>query len=159
MKRTILNLVIAVPLATAALTMTPGVAMADDGRIIVLPTPDPGDGTPDDKDGPNNDPVDPTGPGVLTAPQPCPTHGVCNPDDGDNDGGGGEEPGDEPEIEVHNGGGLHPKAESIPVPTRIDAGVAPQSDGGLELSWLLAGGALVTASGAAFAARRVRSTS
>jgi hypothetical protein len=133
MNRTILrNLIVALPMAAAAITMAPGAAMADDGPIIVLPTPDPG----------------PQGPGDLTAPQPCPTHGggeECEPD------------GDEPEIDVQSGGGLHPKAESIPVPTRIDAGVAPQSDGGLELSWLLAGGGLVTASGAAFAARRIRS--
>ena len=47
---------------------------------------------------------------------------------------------------------------AIALPTRIDAGLAPtQPDADhLELSWLLAGGALVTASGAAFAARRVR---
>ena len=149
MNRTIIrNLIVALPMAATAITMAPGAAMADDGPIIVLPTPDPGPQGPDDKDGPNPGPVDPTGPGDLTAPQPCPTHGggeECEPD------------GDEPEIDVQSGGGLHPKAESIPVPTRIDAGVAPQSDGGLELSWLLAGGGLVTASGAAFAARRIRS--
>jgi hypothetical protein len=156
MNTTIRNLIVALPLATAALTMTPGVAQASDGPIIVQPTPDPTG--PRDIANPTPDPVDPTGPGDLTAPQPCPTHGDC----GGNGGNGGEDGGkggDEPD--VHNGGGLHPQGDvdSIALPTRIDAGLAPaQQDGatGLELSWLLASGALVTASGAAFAARRVR---
>ncbi len=40
------------------------------------------------------------------------------------------------------------------MPTRVDAGqAAEQSDSGLELAWLLAGGALVTATGAAVALR------
>jgi hypothetical protein len=157
MKRTIINLVIAVPLATAALTMTPGVALADDGPIIVLPPSEPGDG-PDDKDGPHTDPVDPTGPGDITAPQPCPTHGggaECVPDGGDKPG---DQPGDKPGDPGKPQGGDKPatQVESIALPTRIDAGVAPATDDSLELSWVLAGGALVTASGAAFAARRVR---
>lgn len=101
---------------------------------------------------------DPTGPGDLTAPQPCPTHGV---DCGDNDGG---DNGDEDKGGNKGGGngGHHQPGntvDSIALPTRIDAGLAsPAQDdrSGLELSWLLAGGALVTASGAAFAARRAR---
>lgn len=158
MKRTILNLVISAPIAAAALTMTPGVALADEGPIIVLPPADPGDG-PDDKDGPGTDPVDHDGPGGITAPQPCPTHGVdCTPDDDDKGDEPGEpgKPGDEPGHNGgNNGGGT---VESVALPTRIDAGIAPvQDESGLALSWLLTSGALVTASGAAFAARRVRS--
>lgn len=200
MNTTIRNLIAAIPLAAAAVTMTPALAMAD-GPVIVLaepgpvdpegpgeiaqpdvdpephpqPDPQPGPQGPDDKDGPNHDddpqnpddkdgpdndePVDPDGPDDITNPDPCPTHGggpECTPDES------GDEPTEpaEPKIEVQNGGGLHPKSEVKPVvlPTRVDAGLAPASeDGGLNLAWTLAGGALVTASGAAFAARRVRS--
>ncbi len=156
MNTTIRNLIVALPLATAAVTMIPGTAQADDGPVIVLPPPsgDPqgpviANPTPD-----GDDPVHPTGPGDLTAPQPCPTHGDCGGTDG------GDEPADQPadQPDADNGGGLHPAGEvgSIAVPTRIDAGVAaPAHEQGnrLDLAFLLAGGALVTASGAAFAAR------
>ena len=148
MNTTIRNLIVALPLATAALAMAPGAAMADDGPVIVLPPPS------GDPQGPviaNPTPhQDPTGPGDLTAPQPCPTHGDCGHDGGGN-GDGGDKGGQ---------GGQHhtgPDVDSIALPTRIDAGLAPaqhEGDNGLELSWLLASGALVTASGAAFAARR-----
>jgi hypothetical protein len=163
MNTTIRNLIVALPLATAALAMTPGVAQAD-GPVIVLPPPggDPqgpviGIPTPDD------DPVHPTGPGDLTAPQPCPTHGVCGGNDGD--GGSGDNNGSGDNGGHDSGEGHHgtqagnQDVTSIALPTRIDAGFAPaqQNDNGLDLTWLLASGALVTASGAAFAARRVRS--
>jgi hypothetical protein len=156
MNRTVIrNLIVALPLAAGAITMAPGVAMADDGPIIGLPPPS------GDPEGPvigipEPEPTHPDGPGDLTAPQPCPTHGDC----GGSNGGGedGDQPADKPD--VHNVGGLQPKSEveHVALPTRIDAGLAPvqQDENGLELTWLLAGGALVTASGAAFAARRVR---
>jgi hypothetical protein len=161
MNTTIRNLIVALPLAAAAVTMAPSVAMADTGDITQpLPGGDPqgpviGIPTPHQ---------DPTGPGDLTAPQPCPTHGV---DCGGNGGGnGGHGDGGQGGHKGHQGGnGGHHKpgttVASIALPTRIDAGLAPaaapvQDEQGLELSWLLAGGAVVTASGAAFAARRVR---
>jgi hypothetical protein len=183
MNRTIRNLMIAVPLATAALTMTPGVAMADEPTPIIatpeptdpgdpmpdpefdialpeptdpqgpddiaIPEPDPGPQGPDDLGTPQDDPTHPDGPGDLTAPKPCPTHGVdCTPDDGDdsdNDGSEGDNPtGNKPHVVV----------DSVALPTRIDAGEASDRETGMELSWLLASGAIVTASGAAFAARR-----
>lgn len=198
MNTTVRNLIAAIPLAAAAVTMTPALAMAD-GPVIVLsepgpvdpdgpgeiaqpevdpePHPQPAPHGPDDKDGPTNDddpqnpddkdgpkndePVDPDGPGGITNPDPCPTHGggpECTPDEPTQP----TEPTQpaEPEIEVQSSGGLHPQAEVKPVvlPTRVDAGLAPATeDGGLNLAWTLAGGALVTASGAAFAARRIRS--
>jgi hypothetical protein len=156
MNSTIRNLIVALPLAAAAVTMAPSVAMADSGDITQpLPGGDPqgpviANPTPAPKPQPH-------GPGDLTAPKPCPTHGVdCGGHDGGNGGGsnGGGNGG-------HQGGGKnHPAGhtvDSIALPTRIDAGLAsaPQDgDNALELTWLLAGGAVVTASGAAFAARR-----
>jgi hypothetical protein len=157
MNTTIRNLLVALPLAAAAVTMAPGPAMADDGPIIVLPPPD-GDpqGPIITNPTPDDDPTGPTGPGDLTAPQPCPTHGVdCGGDDGDDDG----DASDKGDDGSHDGQGGD-SVQYVALPTRIDAGLAPaaSSDGnGLELTWLLAGGALVTASGAAFATRRVRS--
>jgi hypothetical protein len=156
---TIRDLVVALPLATAALVMTPGVAQAD-GPVIVLPPPggDP-QGPVIANPTPGHDPVDPSGPGDLTAPQPCPTHGACsghgggqgNPDGGPGDNGGDNGGGHGP---TGNQGGT--KVSSIALPTRIDAGLAAAAhqDSNLQLTWALAGGALVTASGAAFAARR-----
>ncbi len=162
MKKTIRNLMIAAPLATAALTLAPAAALASEPRpVIVLPPAEPkpefdiaipkpepvqpkgpGDIAPAPK------PDKPKGPGDITNPDPCPTHGVdCTPDDDDeptggNDGGdGGSDSSDD-------------ASDAFSVPTRIDAGLASSDEqSGVELTWLLASGALVTASGAAFAAR------
>jgi hypothetical protein len=158
MNTTIRNLIVALPLAAAAVTMAPSVAMADNGDITQpLPGGDP-QGPVIANPTPQPEP-DPTGPGDLTAPQPCPTHGVDCGGNGDGDHGDGGNGGDQ----GGNGGkgGQHqPGAtvDAIALPTRIDAGLAPaQADQqGLELTWLLASGALVTASGAAFATRRIR---
>ena len=160
MNTTIRNLIVALPLATAALTMTPGAAMADPipsgpGDIS---SPTPGPIGPGDLTNPEPEPTHPTGPGDLTAPQPCPTHGDCGGNGGDDgnpgggSGGNGGNGGDKPQ--GNQGGGT--TVSSIALPTRIDAGLAPEARSDLELSWLLASGALVTASGMAFAARRVR---
>ncbi len=153
MSRTIRNLIVALPLAAAALTMAPATAMADGGDVTLpLPGGDP-QGPVIANPTPKPDPK-PEGPGDLTAPQPCPTHGVvCGGNGGHGDSGDKGSNGD------HTGGGQHPTGQvhSIALPTRIDAGLAPAQDEdatSLELSWLLAGGAVVTASGAAFAARR-----
>jgi hypothetical protein len=162
MNTTIRNLIVALPLAAAAVTMAPSVALADTGDITQpLPGGDP-QGPVIANPTPNPTP-NPTGPGDLTAPQPCPTHGVDCGGNGGKGGNGGGDHGtgdDDGGTKVHHGGGLHPKThvESIALPTRIDAGLAPAQPehDGLELTWLLASGALVTASGAAFAARRVR---
>lgn len=158
---TIRNLIVALPLAAAAVTMAPAAAMADGGDITLpLPGGDPqgpvvGNPTPDPK-------PQPTGPGDLTAPQPCPTHGVVCGGHGD----GGDDTGDKGGNEGGHGGGHKgghtggqqptDQVHAIALPTRIDAGLAPapEQSTGLELTWLLAGGAVVTASGAAFAARR-----
>lgn len=158
MNRTIRNLIVTLPLAAAAVTMAPATAMADSGDVTLpLPGGDP-QGPVIANPTPKPDPK-PEGPGDLTAPQPCPTHGVVcggnggHGDSGDKGGNGGHagnhtgHPTDHPTGQVH----------SIALPTRIDAGLAPAQDEdatSLELTWLLAGGAVVTASGAAFAARR-----
>jgi hypothetical protein len=165
MNTTIRNLIVALPLATAALAMTPGTATADPvpsgpGDIS---SPAPGPIGPGDLTNPEPEPTHPTGPGDLTAPQPCPTHGVCGGNDGDDDGktdgGSGDNGGNNGGHKPQGNQGGDTKVSSIALPTRIDAGLAPaaQDDANLQLSWVLAGGALVTASGAAFAARRVRS--
>lgn len=175
MNSIIRNLIVAAPLATAALTMVPTGAMASDASVdviaqphvdpqpnidklaipkpkppvepkdkIALPKPKPPVG-PDDKDGPKPKPTQPHGPDDVTNPAPCPTHGDCGNDDNDDDKDG-----------PNNGGGDDRTDDktSVAVPTRIDAGqAAEQTDNGLELAWLLAGGALVTATGAAVAVR------
>ena len=126
---------------------------------LTNPTDDPTDPPtgPGDLTNPTDEPTDPpTGPGDLTNPQPCPTHGDCGGDNGGGDNGGGD-----------NGGGDkgHHSTSDVPVPTRVDAGEASAPSAGLTghndlaLSWVLAGGALVTASGAAFAAGRRRRSS
>lgn len=165
MKRTIRTLALAAPLATVALSLgaTPAQALSEpfepDGPVITAPDlqpdldekapPPPGDPEPD----PDPEP-EPDGPEVLddeiTAPDPCPTHGPCGDDPDDEVE---KEPGDEP--------GDDDSSDDFEKPTRIDAGIgsggSAGSEGGMELTWLLAGGALVTASGAAFAARsRIR---
>lgn len=162
MNTTIRNLIVAAPLATAALTFTPGAAMASDHGPVVIaqptghgdPQPNPGDKAPAPKPtepkGPQDKaplpkPTKPHGPGDVSIPKPCPTHGVdCTPDD-DKDGPHGSGNGD---------GGSSDDA-SLQLPTRIDAGTASQDEqGGMELTWLLAGGAVVSASGVAIAARK-----
>ncbi|VXC42697.1 hypothetical protein [Aeromicrobium sp. 9AM] len=183
MKSIIRNLIIAAPLATAALTMVPASAMATDGPVIIaqphtdpdpiddiaipkpkppvepkdkiaLPKPKPPVG-PDDKVGPKPKPTHPDGPDVITNPQPCPTHGTCGDNDdkdGPKGGGGKDDSSDDtkPAADVAE----VESTETVEVPTRIDAGLADeQTEGGLDLAWLLAGGALVTASGAAVALR------
>ncbi|KQV74956.1 hypothetical protein ASC61_08075 [Aeromicrobium sp. Root344] len=190
MNRIIRNLIVAAPLATAALTMVPTSAMATDGPIIIaqphtdpqppiddiaIPEPkppvDPKDKIalpkpkppvdPKDKVAPKPKPTHPDGPGDITNPAPCPTHGTCGNDDDDKDGpdnGGGKDDSsdDKPVADVAE----VPATDTVELPTRVDAGLADeQTDGGLELVWLLAGGALVPASGAAIALRARRSHS
>ena len=175
MNRIIRNLIVAAPLATAAFTMVPTSAMATDGPIIIaqphtdpqppiddiaIPEPKP-PVDPKDKVAPKPKPTHPDGPDVITNPEPCPTHGTCGNDDdkdGPNNGGGKDDSSDdtEPVADVAE----VPSNDTVKLPTRIDAGLADeQTDGGLELVWLLAGGALVTASGAAIALRARKSHS
>ena len=175
MKSIIRNLIIAAPLATAALTMVPTSAMASDGPIIIaqphtdpqppiddiaIPEPEPVEPKDkvalpkpkppvDDKVGPKPKPTHPDGPDVITNPEPCPTHGDCGNDDKDGPDGGDDSSSDKPVVDKAS-----ETDDTVELPNRIDAGLAAdQSDGGLELTWLLAGGALVTASGAALALR------
>lgn len=183
MNTTIRNLIIAAPLATAALTMVPAAAMATEpGPVIIVqphtdpkpeldiaaPAPEPvkpkgpqdkapapKPEAPDDKLGPKPKPTQPDGPDVITNPEPCPTHGVdCTPDD---EPKGGDEPNDEPN--GGNGGeeknSVDDVVDTVELPNRVDAGLASeQPDGGMELAWLFAGGLAVTASGVAFAVRK-----
>ncbi|MGI9084721.1 MAG: hypothetical protein ACR2FE_05440 [Aeromicrobium sp.] len=154
MKRTVSTLALAAPLAFAALGLgaTPALAEPIGPEVVTAPTGGDPDPRPeiDDKAPLPDDPSHPDGPDEITDPLPCPTHGPC----GEGPGEEGEEPGD-PGDETP--GDKEPG--DIPVPTRIDAGAgAGASDEGIDLAWLLAGGALVTASGVAFAARRARTS-
>lgn len=141
MNTTIRNLIVAAPLATAALTLVPAAAMASEpGPVKVAAAPEPVE--PKDKvvaPKPSK-PSEPKGPGDITNPKPCPTHGVdCTPD---GDDGGSKDSADD-------------TVDTFDLPTRVDAGVAPEEQPGeLDLAWLFAGGLAVTASGVAFAVRK-----
>lgn len=189
MNRIIRNLIVAAPLATAALTIVPTSAMASDGPVIIVkphtdpqppidklaipkpkPPVEPKDKVaipkpkppvePKDKVAPKPKPTQPDAPDVLTNPEPCPTHGVdctpgnddkLGPNNGGGNGGGDDDSSDQTPAEKVS---ADVKTDAVELPTRIDAGLAAeQSDEGIELAWLLAGGAVVTATGAAFALR------
>lgn len=133
--------------------------------------PQPGDEpdpeVPDDKDGPNgDDEPGPHGPGDITNPEDGGPDGpgdIANPEPGDKpedkpaDKGGKGDKGNkgDKDVDVANGGGLI--AADVPVPSRIDAGAvsATEDEQGMELMWVLAGGGVVTAAGAAFARQRL----
>lgn len=123
------------------------------------PEPDP-EPVPDDKaPAPHEDPV-PEGPDEITDVPGC-THG-CGEDQTPEfplDGGcfedcdlpeepGAEDTEDTKEIDDTE------VASFYTTPTRIDAGLGANEDDGLQLTWLLASGALVTVGGAAFVARK-----
>ena len=168
MKRIISTLALAAPLATVALSLGATSAMAEPAGpasdqitstkpgpvnphlpedpeeqnppIDPDPEPDP-DPDPDESDRPDD---------KIPPPSPCST-----PDD---------EPSDEPEedplpqIQVEKDPGDEDEDEpgdkgDIPRPNCIDAG-AGTTDDGLQLTWLIAGSGLVTATGAAYAVRR-----
>jgi hypothetical protein len=165
MNATIRNLMIAAPLATAALTMVPATAMASEPGpvIIVQPHTDPQpeldivaapESEPVEPKGPQDKapapkPTHPEGPDDITNPAPCPTHGVdCTPGD--------DEPkGDEPNGDDDSTNSVDDVVDTIELPNRVDAGLASQEqDAGLDLAWLFAGGLAVTGSGVALAVRK-----
>ncbi len=126
---------------------------------------DPGDDPADPVD-PELNPDLPEGPDDFTNDTGCDPEDHCGEDDpGDGDGDGDpevgdqgeptDEPTDEPEVDDSTG--------TFDKPTRIDAGglttvaTTGEDTGGSQLAWLLPGGLLVGAAGAAGAARRIRS--
>lgn len=139
------------------------------------PAPVPDDKAPVPQDEPN---PAPEGPGDITDVPDC-THG-CDEDptpDFPLDSGEGDDGEEDPDFPLDGGcfeGCDLPEDETTPTdgtddtdvarfvtevagittPTRVDAGLGENNDNGLELTWLLASGALVTAGGAAFAARK-----
>jgi hypothetical protein len=155
MNRTLRTITLAAPLATVALGLGATTAHAAQpvgppiDELTIKPKPivdpelphgpidkigpvdpgDPGDPEPDPEPGPGDGPDDKAG------PKPC-EHDCDHGDDDDHPGDKG-----------------HDDPTDIPRPTRVDAGIG-SSDEGLELGWALAGGALVTATGAAYAVRR-----
>ncbi|MCW2800496.1 MAG: hypothetical protein JWQ70_1968 [Aeromicrobium sp.] len=162
MNRTIRNIIVAAPIATFALTMTPGTAMAFGPQPpIGIPTPDPHPG-PKDK-APKPQPKKPNGPGDLAIPKPKPVQ----PKPGNNNPGGqptgtagaddanGKATDTESAITVPDACLTHDLECNASAPVEKVAAAAAQDDeDGVELAWLLAGGALVTVSGVAFAARK-----
>ena len=160
MKRTTSTLALAAPLAIVALSLGATPAMAEPSGPAIdqvkstelgpvnphLPEGPQDETLPTDEPDPEPEPDGPKGPDdKITNPQPCPTHGDC-----------GKDPGDEDEKDPHEkdpGDG-----DDFKKPNRIDAG-AGSSDGGMELAWLIAGGGLITATGAAYADRRRSSMS
>ncbi len=105
---------------------------------------------------PELNPDIPEGPGDFEVETPCWQTDTCPP--GDDEGEDGDEDGDdeaeddgEPSVPTDTDDG-----DDFDKPTRIDAGSAVGDADGLQLAWLLPGGLLVSAAGAAFAARRVR---
>ena len=154
------------PIGPDDLTLEPSCDLPD----LCLPEPDP---EPDPEPENPVDPDLPEGPDDLTSDQGCLLDDPCDPGD-PGDGGdqpedqpdGGDQPEDQPE------GGDQPQDEGEPEvgddtgfdkPTRIDAGgltpvVGGSASGtdGSQLGWLLPGGLLVGAAGAAGAARRIR---
>ncbi len=126
---------------------------------------------PGDIANPEDDPK-PEGPGDITNPEddddpkPEGPDDLANPEPGDEpedkpaDKGGKDEGKGDKDVDVVNTGGLVPDysdAADVPVPSRIDAGAASatEEEQGLQLMWVLAGGGVVTAAGAAFARQRL----
>ena len=140
MKRTISTLALAAPLATIAIALggTPAMAEPAGPEILIAETghgdPEPGPAIDDKAPPPHEEPEDPDGPDDIKDEDPCPTHGDCDKDPGDKDE---DEPGDRDDFDK---------------PNRIDAGTGATDDG-MQLAWLIAGGGIVTATGAAYAVR------
>jgi hypothetical protein len=172
MNRTIRNLIVAAPLATFALTMTPGTAMAFGPQPpIGIPTPDPHPG-PKDK-APKPQPKPPKGPGDLAIPKPKPAQpkpGQPKPAQPQPNGGntGAPQTGTATEakhakvkttkteaaIRVPEACLMHVECSGSAPAESVSAAVVPNEQDGMELTWLLAGGAIVTASGIAIAAAK-----
>jgi hypothetical protein len=137
MKRIISTLALAAPLATVALSLgaTPAMAQPADPPLGEIKAAELAPDIPEDELPQPEDPELPDdGPPIIKNPDPCPTHGSCGDDPGDKDE---DEPGD---------------GDDFDKPNRIDAG-SGETDEGMQLAWLIAGGGLVTATGAAYAVR------
>jgi hypothetical protein len=188
MKTMIRNLVVAVPLTFATLTMAPVPAFATD-PVIVLPPAEP-DPAPMDIAIPKPGPVQPDGPDQIAPPKPKPAQPdgpdtLANPEPGPvvDPGNPTPEPADpttdptepaadpavdptaDPSVDPTTDPGTDtatetdpaPAFEQVAVPTDDDTDLAPaieNTDDNLALALLVAGGVLVTVSGAAFVARR-----
>ncbi len=146
MKRIVSTLALAAPLATVALTLgaTPAAAQPADPPLDKIANPELVPDIPEDELPQPEEPELPDGPGEIKDQDPCPTHGPCGDGPGDE-----KDPGDDGEKDPDDG-------DDFKKPNRIDAG-AGSTDGGMELAWVMAGGGLITATGAAYAVRsRVR---
>lgn len=157
MNRTIRNLVIAAPLVLVGITAVPTAAMADGFDIAIPdpPKPEPHPAPDFDNDLPLSDAPKPKDPKPQPKPQP--------------NGGGTDAPA--PVVQDVKDTDTKKKAKKVVSakgsPDSIDrdedlfvAGpaevelAAGDTDNGMDLTWLLVGGGVVTASGIAFAARK-----
>ena len=163
MNRTIRTLIVAAPLATIALTVVPisAATAGPNGPDVLVIKPKGGDPLPpkpQDK-APKPKPQPPKGPDKLAIPTPKPQPpkgpGVKAPKP---QGQGAAAPTADDTADVTSAKG---SADSIdrndnpvvsgPAETEL---VADDNGGGVDLTWLLVGGGIVTASGIAFAARK-----
>jgi hypothetical protein len=158
MNRTIRNLVIAAPLVLAGITVAPGAAMAD-GFDIGIPEPQPQ--PPKDIAIPDP-PKPPKGPQDLAdapkpqAPKPQPNGGDTGTDAPA--AGDVKDADTKKEAKVVSAKGSPDsidRDENLFVAGPAEVQLGDDTDnGGMDLSWLLVGGGVVTASGIAFAARK-----
>jgi outer membrane biosynthesis protein TonB len=177
MKNIIRNLIIAAPLATAALTMVPAAAMASEpGPVIVVPPhtdpkPDLDIAIPKPKPPVEpkdkialpkpKPPVEPKDKIKLPDPKPTPPKDKAplpkpTPPQDKAPLPHGNDADDDSSDVVKDDKSVDEVVDTVELPNRVDAGLAAdqQEEGGLDLAWLFAGGLAVTASGVAFAARR-----
>lgn len=163
MNRSIIRLAVIAPLAASAVAFGASTAQAEinpDGPIVIgIPKGDPLDG-PDDIAIPK--PPKPEGPKDLAAPEPKP---VVDPAPKGNGGGSAPVAGSTTKVSTGTDAGTSTdKAEAashrvvdLNAASRLGGTTLPTADvdaeqgdeGGLSIVWLLAGGAVVTASGVA----------
>ena len=158
MNRTIRNLVIAAPLVLVGITAAPAAAMAD-GFDIAIPEPKP----EPPKDIANPEPTQPPkGPQDLAdapkpqAPKPQPNGGGTGTNTPvDTDVKDADTKKEAKVVSAKGSPDSIDRDENLFVAGPAEVELADDSDnGGMDLTWLLVGGGVVTASGIAFAARK-----
>ncbi|WP_332641954.1 hypothetical protein [Aeromicrobium sp.] len=155
MNRTIRNLIVAAPLVLVGITVAPAAAMADGFDIGIpenKPEPHPGPGF--DNDLPLADKPDTKDPKPQPKPQPKPNGPASVPQATD----GTVEVEKKKAKKVVSAKGSPDsidRSENLFVAGPAEVELAADTDnGGLDMTWLLVGGGVVTASGIAFAARK-----
>ena len=158
MNRTIRNLVIAIPLTTVGLTMVNATAATagPNGPDVIVIKPKGGDPLPPkpkfDNDLPIKDAPKPKKPAPKPAPQPQGGNQVVAPKAADTTA---EETKDVDVISAHGSADSIDRADTLFVAGPAETTLTTDTtDDSMDLTWLLLGGGIVTASGIAFAARK-----